>query len=86
MTDIEKQINESFKTHKIKIYVEEKRIGYYNFNNYWLGAFYLKTNNFYMDYLFYYNLIEHLNNDNEMHEFLKSIMGKNINKKINVIC
>ena len=86
MTDKEKQINESFKDYKIQINVEEKSIDYCISNDCGLGIFYLKTNNFYMDYLFYYNLIEHLNNDNEMHEFLKSIMGKNINKKINVIC
>ena len=85
MTEKEKHINESFKNHKINIYVEEKEIEYYTYNNDQLGSFHLKTNNFYMCYWFYKNLKKHFKNTYEMIEFVKPVLRKIIHKEINVI-
>ena len=82
----EKQINESFKSHKIKIYVEQKRIDYYNSNNeWWLGAFYLETNELHFSYSFwfYHDIKKHFNNDNEMIEFIKPFLEKIIGRSLN---
>ena len=77
-------INDLFKDHKIKIYVEEKKIRYNN-NNYWLGSFYLKRNQFYISVWFYINLMKHFKNQDEMNEYIKPIIRKIIGKKINEI-
>ena len=71
-------INNKFKNHKIKIFVEQKRIGYYNSNNdRWLGTFYLKRNKFYISVWFYINLMKHFKNQDEMNEYIKPIIRKN---------
>ena len=67
---------------KIKIDVERDNIEYYNFNNYWLGDFYLKTNEF--DYSYYgvfNNLMKHFENIDEMYEFSKPFLEKIIGRK-----
>ena len=40
-------INGRFKDHKIEIFVEQKMISYKDNTNYWLCAFFLKTNSLY---------------------------------------
>ena len=79
MREIINIINDEFKDYKINIDVEEKAISYLNSNNDWLGDFYLETNEF----IYNYYLMIHFNN--EMIEFLKPIIGKIINKKLNEI-
>ena len=84
--EIIKVIKNLFKDYKIQINVEEKRIVCYDCNNYWLGTFYLKSNRFGGSYTWFYkNLMKHFNNDNEMYEFIKPLIGKIIGKKINEI-
>ena len=77
-------INNKFKNHKIKIFVEQKRIKCHNSNN-WLGDFYLETNKFYISVWFYINLMKHFKNQDEMNEYIKPIIRKIIGKKINEI-
>ena len=87
MTDKKKEIikfiNDQFKNHKIIIDVEQKRIDYYNSKNDWLGTFYLETNDFYIIYWFYNNLMEHFKNRYQMYEFIKPFLGKIIGRSLN---
>ena len=76
-------INNEFKDYKIKIFVEEKKIRYYNSNNDWLGTLFLKTNEFDSSYWFYNNLIEHFKNIDEMKEFIKPVLEKIIGRSLN---
>ena len=76
----EKQIINDFKNHKIIVDVEYERTKYYNFNNDWLGTFYLKRNEFDISVLLYRNLSRHLNNQDEMNEFIKLVIEKMIGR------
>ena len=87
MTDKQKEIirviNDEFKNHKIEIFVEEKRIVYYNFKDDSLGTVYIETNNFYVWYWLYYNLIKYFKDKDEMYEFIKPFIGKIIGRSSN---
>ena len=84
MTDKQKInfIDDQFKNYKIKIYVEENIIEYYNSNNNWLGSFYLKRNQFYISYYWFYNnnLKKHFKDKDEMYEFSKPFLEKIIGR------
>ena len=83
MTEKEKIniINDSFKNYKINIYVEEKRINYYNSNNNFLCGFYLETNKL---HFYYFNDVKkHFKNKYQMYEFITPIIEKIIGRSLN---
>ena len=86
MREIINIINDQFKNHKITIDIEQKRIDYYNSNNgWWLGAFYLETNELHFSYSFwfYHDIKKHFKNIDEMNEFIKPVLEKIIGRLLN---
>ena len=79
-------INDEFKDHTITVLVEQKRIEYYNNNNF-LGFLFLNTNElyipfqFYISVWFYHDIRKHFKSRYEMIEFIKPVLEKIIDKK-----